>query len=536
VLAVLLSPASAPGEHPLPNGLPCQTDSPAMLEAARILREEPERVFPDGLLFDRPSPLWIRFQQRGNIALVVDESYELIPRDMDWEDGEQVARAKGNLINAFYRTFEDKYDFVAFFTARELTGLTAFYSPLSNDVTGIGYQHTVGEETFDWSDGALELQGILVMNNYRNYLGPMGNPMGRMTFIHEFGHRWLFRVRSRIDGGESDEVLGRQAAHYSYFVHTGGSVMDGNVWEDLGNGTYQTHTLLRELGYGSLDLYLMGFLSEEEADRDGLFLIRQPRCGRQKDMHGRSLWPESPPQIDGNDKVVGGVRHEIRVQDVIAVEGPRVPPFEEAAREFRMAFVLVLRPAHGLRDADFDAFDTMRREMAAEWMAATGGVATLRTYLGDRHPLGGGCRFGSDCDPDDDARCGAPSEGADKLCLPRCAREDGCPESWCCDGDPTDEEALCLPEEHCGEETEDAGTDETGADGGAGLDDAGGGLTDSGPASGDAAADAGAEGEGEGGDAGPAGSGGGVTGVGEIGCGCTPASGGPALRWLPRRR
>ena len=42
------------------------------------------------------------------------------------------------------------------------------------------------------------------------------------------------------DGGiELNDMLGRQFSHWSYFMHTGGSVLEGNRWRDNGDGTFR---------------------------------------------------------------------------------------------------------------------------------------------------------------------------------------------------------------------------------------------------------------------------------------------------------
>ena len=57
----------------------------------------------------------------------------------------------------------------------------------------------------------------------------------------EVGHRWLayfdFRDHNRQ---QSDALLGRQLAHWSFFMDSDASVMEGNDIEDLGGGSFRT--------------------------------------------------------------------------------------------------------------------------------------------------------------------------------------------------------------------------------------------------------------------------------------------------------
>ena len=514
--------AAAPGVRP------CATGSPAMLEANRLMQETPEAFFPGGSPMARPGRLRGRVVQRGNIAHVVDQDYQLIPRRMNWGEPENVGQLNANLIRAFYAVFDDDYDFLVFFTERNLTGIAAYYSPIQNDVTGIGYQHSGRDEVFGPLEGDWRLQGIIIMNNFFEYLGPFGEQIGRMTFNQELGHRWGTRVHIRLDGQDSDELLGRDLSHWSYFLHTDNSSMEGNTWVDVGRSRFESATRTDRFAYNSLDLYLMGFLAPEEADRDELFLVRDPRTGRQTDLMGNPLRRASPPQIGRSTVTISGERHDVLVRDIIRAEGERSPSSEESPREFRIAFVLILRETHDLDDDDFDAFDAMRRRMATDWMRDVDGAATLHTYLGDRKRLGEPCRFASECNPDDDAICHEPALETDRVCLPRCDG-DNCPVGWCCEGDDSEGGLLCVPPDHCTPpETveEDAGTPRTdagvpGEDAAVVAPDAGGSSSgvDPEPSAGE-------------------GSGGGVRGRESSGALCATATAGSAhwLRaWLVRR-
>ena len=65
---------------------------------------------------------------------------------------------------------------------------------------------------------------------------------------HETGHRWLARLQFRnADRAISDQLLGRQLAHWSFFMDSDGSVMEGNEIEDLGGGAFRTASSTREI-------------------------------------------------------------------------------------------------------------------------------------------------------------------------------------------------------------------------------------------------------------------------------------------------
>lgn len=566
------------GDGDVPVRHDCATGSEAVLEASRMAIHTPEMFGGGGHPHERPPQLRASVSQRGNIALIVDDDEEIIPRGMNWNDPQAVGETNWEMQQAFYQGFADDYDFLIFFTERNLD-IGAYYSPRINDVTGIGYQHFTPEETFDSFDGRLRMQGIILMNNYRGFLGPQGMDIGRMTFNQELGHRWAARVHAIIAGRDSNETLGRDLSHWSYFMHSANSSMEGNTWLDRGRGEFVTRTRIDSFSFSNLDRYLMGLVSPAEADDEALFIIRDPLVGSQRDLTGNRINRSSPPQFGGGDKLVGGERYDLSIDDVVAAEGAREPSHLNSVKEFRAAFVLVMRPAHGLDDDDFDDFDAMRRRMAADFMEDAGNGMVLHTYLGSRVGLGEVCRFGIDCDPDLGGQCERPTEDADKLCLPECDVEQGCPQGWCCGGDVGLVEDLCVPPELCpepageeggdeaGEEVDGAGEAEEGGDDGdaeAG-DEAGGAVGGElgalGEGEGEAAGDGGqvdlgesgapAEGEGagdvgSGGDVDPnpggAGAGGGADGGvsrgggrGGGGCSATPADGGLFVPWGVRR-
>ena len=88
----------------------------------------------------------------------------------------------------------------------------------------------------------------------------------------EMGHQFGVRVDYMRDGECSDGLRGRQSAHWSFWVDTDGSVMEGNKWQDQADGTFLS--LLPAGGYADMDLYLWGFIPPEEVSP--FFLIDDP--------------------------------------------------------------------------------------------------------------------------------------------------------------------------------------------------------------------------------------------------------------------
>src|SRR5204863_2791796 len=77
----------------------------------------------------------------------------------------------------------------------------------------------------------------------------------------EVGHRWLAFLHSRdASGAGSDALLGRDKAHWSFFMDSDASVMEGNDIEDLGGGSFRTIAAVQR--YSLLDQYAMGLVPD----------------------------------------------------------------------------------------------------------------------------------------------------------------------------------------------------------------------------------------------------------------------------------
>jgi anaerobic magnesium-protoporphyrin IX monomethyl ester cyclase len=127
------------------------------------------------------------------------------------------------------------------------------------------------------------------------------------VLAHETGHRWLVRLRFLdADRAVSDQLLGRQLAHWSFFADTDGSVMEGNEIEDLGGGAFRTASATEK--YSRLDLYAMGLATEAEVPR--WFYIEAPSSNSSR---------EAPPMVG---VTINGTRRDVLIQDVIDAPAP----------------------------------------------------------------------------------------------------------------------------------------------------------------------------------------------------------------------
>ncbi|RME45777.1 MAG: hypothetical protein D6795_16210 [Deltaproteobacteria bacterium] len=202
----------------------------------------------------------------GRVCYIRDSAGEIMRDGLSSSDLDRI-------VSAFLATHDDEYDFIMLFTSFQWNQAFAFYSPIANDAAGIGYAHWAGRDRFDFSPGS-PLQGFIFMNADFIYDGaetPNDQIITEIVFGQELGHRWGAYVHFDADPDpdtveERDDLLGRQKAHWSYYVDTHWSWMEGNDWVDNGDGTFSAdfETFPEEAGYFPLDLYLMGLIPAGE--------------------------------------------------------------------------------------------------------------------------------------------------------------------------------------------------------------------------------------------------------------------------------
>lgn len=286
----------------------------------------------------------------------------------------------------FYASHPDIYDFLVVWGGSAILNGTgfgfAFYRPIQNDARGIGLPvgSFGGSPRAFGSDG--RLQGVLNMNSLRFYPSdPHQNVPGLGTnstldiLGQEAGHRWLAFVEFRDGNRNSNELLGRDFAHWSFFFDSDASEMEGNDWRDNGDGSFTTIAATER--YSALDQYVMGLRSA--ADVADFFFIRNP--SRQQTcfdptMEGR----DCPPQLD---VTTSGTRVDVSLDQIIQAEGPRVPPAGQAPTSFREAFILVVPEGDERLMDDVEKLDRIRRAWEAFFHEATDGRGTIITRLTD---------------------------------------------------------------------------------------------------------------------------------------------------------
>ena len=286
---------------------------------------------------------------------------------VDWLDIAAGDTAVWDVLLHLFRDEGVDPQLAVLFTSFETPGGDIYYFPLANDVVG------TGEATYDRTADH-RLEGYVFMNDVPYWIEtPERTEQAAMLFNQEIGHRFGVFVRADLGEGQTNELLGRDLQHWSYFVDTGASPMEGNAWVDNRDGTFTTATPQNQLRYHSLDLYLMGLLPADEVE--DTFVIRPVAAGG-ADCFGFPLGRGSVPQFCG-PKTILGVRRDFGVADIIAVQGPRVQAWPDTPDRFDIAFVLVARPADARNGGLLRAFDELVDRLVQGFHTGTGGRAEL---------------------------------------------------------------------------------------------------------------------------------------------------------------
>jgi hypothetical protein len=298
------------------------------------------------------------------------------PREVEGAMGERFQRGRMidnvALAQSVYRALPDRYDSIVAWTNFEsdLDDAFAFSLLVHNEVAGIG------EEDFDnsraWgSEG--ELESFVFMGNLRRYprdprgrvLGAASRPTTLGLLAHEIGHRWLARALVRRSGIATDALLGRQSSHWSFFLDTDASFLEGNDIVQESESRFRTvETVAR---YSRLDLYLMGLADASEVEPFFLVTGASPPSGEPVDA-------ESTPRTG---VVIDGSRVDVTIDDVIRALGPREPSADAAPTSFRHAWVLLSLRSGPPTSADVAQIQDARNAFLAFFQEQTLGRAQI---------------------------------------------------------------------------------------------------------------------------------------------------------------
>ena len=290
----------------------------------------------------------------------------------------------------FFQTHPDSFDHVNVFLGfdYDLGGNAYAYElNVKNEVLGIALN--VVDYSLDYGSnhrlrsflnmGTLSGPGRYPSDPNQVYMGT-NSTLGIMG--QESGHRWLAFTPfyDPATGASSTEILGRDLAHWSFFMDSAGSVMEGNNIQDLGTGQGNTRflTVGATYTYSMLDQYIMGLRGKEEVP--SMFYVQNPT--------GTIRLPSSNP---ANGVYFGGTRRDFTVDQLITANGTRVPSVYESPKVFRQAFILLtqrgqaatndqIQKVQRIRDSWVDFFnrETQERGWIVTNLQETAGTTPTR--------------------------------------------------------------------------------------------------------------------------------------------------------------
>ncbi len=270
------------------------------------------------------------------------------------------------------RQHQDDYDFIVSFTGfpfnlgsdEEGTRVGGRYYAIKNDVQGIGQAEF--DRSAEWGSAG-RLQGYIDMGALGSLVTDPSDPgfeTTLSTLSHEVAHRWSAHLRfQNADGTPNSSLLGAQGAHWSFFLQSHNSVLYGNDWRDNGNGSFTSVGRSRSY-YSPLDLYAMGVIDRSEVPP---FFLIENAAG-------------DPARLPEVGATVTGTARTITIDDVIAAEGERVPEAVSSPRQFKIAFVYLVRPGEGANGAQLRAINNVREAFATRMLILTGGRAAVEVF------------------------------------------------------------------------------------------------------------------------------------------------------------
>ena len=247
-----------------------------------------------------------------------------------------------------------------------------FYVPVANDVRGIGYRHQDPREIFDDSPDS-RLEGVAFLNDLPYW---RQNPEEFVkAFHHEIGHRWSARVHS----GDADVLLGREGAHWSYFVDSGGSPLEGNVWTDLGGGRFSADTPLARRRFSELDLYLMGVLPAPAVAPLRVLASESEAT----DCSSNTVTAASPPQSCGALELSARAER-VPLEAIVDTEGVREPAADVSPRSLDVAVIVLDSGGKSFGASACRALTAALEHSFRDFAEATEGRLLLENPIDDR--------------------------------------------------------------------------------------------------------------------------------------------------------
>jgi subtilase family serine protease/flagellar hook assembly protein FlgD/Tol biopolymer transport system component len=317
----------------------------------------------------------LSFADTGNVTVLeVDPGEYTATSGVSFEARREVAQD-------FFAKNSDTYDFLVVFPGfdtilreGDLDGLhtVGLHTLVRNSVKGIGKpgNYDIGFQFHS----PRRLKGYIDIGTLRPASPTKSDSDALQILAHEVAHQWSG------EAGQGLGLVGKDGAHWSFFLSSDASVLLGSAWRDnkdatpTKKGTFTAVESRRR--YSPLDLYLMGFMTPEEVPP---FQLLTPASG--VSYSASDLPPAAGTTIEATPAT-------LEVKNLISMLGQRNPTAADSPRDLRAAFILLVPRGQAATPAQLAHVERARAAWANQFFFLTRGRAFMQTERVDRAPTG----------------------------------------------------------------------------------------------------------------------------------------------------
>jgi hypothetical protein len=290
--------------------------------------------------------------------------------------------SESGLGHKFYENFpDDFFQYVYFSLFNQTMGGFANEFNIENSVSGIGLPIFDNSASYG-SGGALESRcnmnnlGVWFTDPTQRFTG--GAQQNFLTIMgQESVHRWGAFVKFEDGGGqESNLILGRSDAHWSFYLDVDHSILEGGDWDLVSTDFYRCNTWVDYCS--DLDEYLMGLRDAEEVKP--MFYV----SSSSNNIEGNR---DNPPPVPNN--TASGTPVPVTIDDIIANEGLRTPTPATEVKDLRQAFILITLNGQIVSQANKDKIAGFRRAWEDYFEYSCDGRMSVNTSVTQTYPVAG---------------------------------------------------------------------------------------------------------------------------------------------------
>ncbi|MDB4940450.1 MAG: hypothetical protein JWO40_875 [Candidatus Doudnabacteria bacterium] len=266
-------------------------------------------------------------------------------------------------VNQFYRSHDDKYDFLMVFPLDMLPAYTS--NVINREVKGIGIDSVFS------NNATKNLKAVVLSDSYRIWYGTKPNPPNfddnlRTISLHEIGHYWLDYINKpmgwngdfghypyNLDLFSGDSSFVDPMAYYQW--------IDSNDQYKCVNGNLTSHK------FSKLSLYLMGFIPAESVPP----IYLQQLKDKPNDDYYNTWGPNCDQPADFLST------NTITIQDVVKKVGDRVPTVSDSQKNFKVGFVILAPKGQSVPPNFIEYVKKYQSALPGDWNQATEGLSTI---------------------------------------------------------------------------------------------------------------------------------------------------------------